>query len=760
MKFEKYLFFTFNLIIVFLINGFNLSAQNIPLFIEGKSEYVINLPKNPSVKCSKAVDELRIFLKEITGIQLPCSDKFFENAKYIVFEENYCSDKQFDINKLNNDGFRIKNNRRNIFITARDGQGLINAVYSFLEKYIGCRYYSADEIYIPKLKNILISNLTEDIQNPKFTFRTIHYFNAYQAEYSALNKLNSTNEDRISMDWGGLWVHSFHKLLSPEKYFSTHPEYFAYKNGRRISDQLCLSNPEVLKIVISSLDGLMKKIPYARYWSVSQMDNENFCECDKCLAIDNEEDSPSGSIINFVNQVAARFPDKVISTLAYKYSRKPPLHLIPSENVNIMLCAVESDRSKPIADNYADGSFYDDLSDWSLITNNIIVWDYVTNFSHYLSPFPNFHVLQPNLKLFSNYGAEMIFEQGNPSQYGEMNELRCYLLSKLIWNPDEDVDSLMNDFLRAYYGKASVYIRRYLDLSNEELIKSEIPLDMYDSPVKHAEGFLSVKNLEKYLDLFEKALEMLKDDSVKTMRVNMAMQSVRYAWLEVSKTLVYKDGWVFQLNPETNAYTVNPKAIEILNTFYSYAQKFGPKLLNEAGFSADEYFIKYMEYINHTIVNHKAVGKKISFSSPYSRRYCANGQYSLIDGIKGCEECMQQWQAWSDGLIDATIDFDTLVLFNSVSVSFLDDYKAWILPPKSIEISISDNGKNFKSIINYQNPNAGKKQSRQIISFNIPFNKSEKGRFFKIKINSIGKLPAWHGANENAWMFVDEIIVK
>ena len=114
-------------------------------------------------------------------------------------------------------------------------------------------------------------------------------------------------------------------------------EYYALRNGKRIPTQLCLTNPDVLKITIDNLRRKMAANPGAVYWSVSQNDNRQYCTCPKCRAIDEREGSPSGSIIDFVNKVADEFPDRMISTLAYEYSRAPK-NLKPG-NTSILCCA-------------------------------------------------------------------------------------------------------------------------------------------------------------------------------------------------------------------------------------------------------------------------------------------------------------------------------------------------------------------------------------------------------------------------------------
>src|SRR5690606_374907 len=112
--------------------------------------------------------------------------------------------------------------------------------------------------------------------------------------------------------------------------------------------QLCLTNPDVLEIVCRNLQAAIDRNPEALYWSVSQNDNVNYCRCDKCAELDKkyaafapEEKMYSthggsgypalgmGSLLSFVNQVADRFPDKIIYTLAYQYSRVPPKGIVP-----------------------------------------------------------------------------------------------------------------------------------------------------------------------------------------------------------------------------------------------------------------------------------------------------------------------------------------------------------------------------------------------------------------------------------------------
>jgi hypothetical protein len=105
--------------------------------------------------------------------------------------------------------------------------------------------------------------------------------------------------------------------------------------------------------------------------------------------------------------------------------------------------------------------------EWSKICKNIYVWDYTTDFSYYISFFPNLHVLRDNMQFFAEHNVKGMFEQGNgqgPS--GEFGELRAYLLAKLMMYPymtEEEYYAHMDEFLAAYYGAGWKNIRSYID---------------------------------------------------------------------------------------------------------------------------------------------------------------------------------------------------------------------------------------------------------------------------------------------------------
>ena len=237
-------------------------------------------------------------------------------------------------------------------------------------------WLSTDFTYYEDLKSINFPKNYSYYFEPPVLTRTVHSKLFYKDSVFA-DKLKVTNE-AFPRYVPSARVHTFHRFLPYEVFYDKNPEYYALRNGKRLPTQLCLTNTDVLKIVKDSVNSFFNKSPNSDVISVSQDDNTQYCQCDKCSKIDNHEGSPAGTMIHFVNAVAESFPNKTISTLAYQYTRKPP-KVKPIENVLITLCSIECNRSVPIELGCKD--FSSDLKGWSQLTDNIRIWDYTTQFT-------------------------------------------------------------------------------------------------------------------------------------------------------------------------------------------------------------------------------------------------------------------------------------------------------------------------------------------------------------------------------------------
>jgi len=748
----------------FLLTGIFISSCNsdINLVTENKTNYKIVIPDQANEIDKKAAEELQKYLYEIskTKIEIIKDTEAKSDLEISIGNTNRLSNSElnYDLNALEEDGFSIKTDGNTIFIFGGNVKGTLYGVYTFLEKFLNVKMYSPEVLDIPQSANISIPQIDlTDISVIKY--RELHKpFSRTSQKYSDWHKVHhpSVREKEY-----GSFVHTFQNLISADKYFEKHPEYFSEINGIRIPDQqLCLSNPELYQELLKNLKDQMSKKPEAKVWDVSQNDNFGSCMCESCSKADSYYQSPAGIMIEFVNKIAREFPEKTISTLAYQYTRKAPINIKPEPNVMVVLCTIECDRSKPIAENQND-LFNRDIKEWSALTDNIKIWDYVVQFSSYTNPFPNFHVLKPNIKLFVDHGVTSLFEQGSGNSWSDMHELKSYVLAKLMWNPDADAEKIINEFILGYYGKASPFIKQYFDLRQQAVENSNDGLIIYGYPRTGINSYLTPKLLGEYSQIFDKAEEAVIDEPEYLSRVRTARVPLEYAILEISKLNLTDELKIFY--PKENGFDLNTKMIEKLDFFVTNANNAGIERLHERGLTPNEYYEQMKKYFNEGMVIHKGYQKDVEILSAIHPNYTANGAATLTDGIIGEANFFFNWLGFEATELEAIVDLGELTQMNSIRTNFLQEVKSWIWLPKSVEYLVSNDGKVFTKIGEVKNKIDEKKDG----IFTEPFTvnvKNISARYVKVKTKSLIHPPKWHlGYNNGAgksFIFVDEIIIK
>ena len=734
--------------------------QKIVLAEHGISRYSIIVPAHATPFEQKAADVLQDYFLQITGAALPIITAEKRKTPYeIILGQNERLDEispAVNYQALKEDGFLIRTDSTRLIITGGNEKGTLYGVYSFLEKYLGCRMYSPKVKIIPKQSRVSIANDINDRQVPKIGFRDTHYRSTWHAEYIEWHKLDH-DPNGARTDWG-MWVHTFNELVPPEIYYDSHPEYFSMVKGKRIPTQLCLANPAVFEITVQNLRKKIAQNPGAKYWSVSQNDNRDFCTCETCKAIDDREGSPSGSIINFVNRVADQFPDKMISTLAYEYGRHAPKTLKPRENVNIMLCSIEAFRHKPITEDTSSAEFVKDVKDWGKISKDIIVWDYVIQFNHLLSPFPNLHVLQPNIQFFAENGVNAMFEQGNREIGGEFAALRSYLISKLLWDPYLDVDSVMNDFLNGYYGAAGKSTRQYIDLMRSELLKGTKPLRIFGSPNEASVTYLTPLLLSKYNGMFDEAERLVADSAQLLERVRIARLPLMYATMEQAKKNYTGEFGLFEkVNGNWEAKT---KMRNMVDEFTDLCKREGVTQVKEWSTSPEEYRSAMYRIFSQGMNEHLAYGKKVILISPDTVAVNSVEQVMLTDGKRGSHDYDNNWVIFSGKNLEAVIDLEKVQKVRKIGSGYYQ-LGFWLrLLPTRVEYYTSVDGKDFKLVDSIKNTLPIDQYGGYLREFNSEFPAVD-ARYVKIIARSMGNTPGWHpGAGRPANMLIDEIVVE
>lgn len=712
-----------------------------PVVKEGKATGRILADQSISAN-KQAVRILNRFLFQISGVELPVVSPSSAPQKGDIVIESLSVEKSEGIEE---DGFRMLARDGRVTIEGGRGLGAVYGVIALLEDYLGVHYYAAHVCDFEKRTTVELPEPINRNENPGFRYRqTQAYSIGADSLYKIWHRLNEPKE----MFAGNYWVHTFDRILPSSKYGESHPEYYSFINGQRrpgSASQWCLSNPEVFEIVAAKVDSIFKANPGRRMISISQNDGNNtYCTCEKCKAVDAEEGSPSGSLIRFLNKLAVRFPDKEFSTLAYLYSVVPPKLTKPLPNVNIMLCDIDCYREVTLTENPSGQSFLKNMEGWSAISNNIFVWDYGINFDNYLSPFPNFHILQPNMQMFRNNHATMHFSQIGGSKGGNFSELRSYVVAKLLWNVNCNVDSVIRSFLKGYYGAAAPFLYQYLKIQEGALLGSRIPLWIYDTPITHKDGMLNTSLIRRYRQLFDAAEKAVAFQPEFLKRVWQERLTIQYSELEIARTS--RIDQVESVKQE-------------LNLFRSRARQLGVTSLNERNNTIEEYCDIYLQRNLPDSRHSFASGAKVSYTLPANKPYDKIADTALTDGLLGGSTFNESWVGWEGKDAEFIIDLGEIKDIETVEADFLHKLGAWILLPKSISCFTSIDNQNF-SLMGKKEIAEDRSPQVKFVPVDITSQPKIKTRYIKVHIETIGLCPSWHyGVGYPAWFFLDEVKV-
>ena len=470
----------------------------------GVTGYRIVISAAASPAEQTAADTLSDYLNRITGAVFPIvTDEEPAVSKELVVgvtERDHVLG--IDRGSMDDDAVRIANVGEMLFFTGGVARGAVYSVYTFLEDYLGCRWFTHELTRVPSSPELNIKLPIDYYYEPPIRLRQTYWmFSTMYPDFCAAHKLHGIMS-YVSEEYGGARfemainsVHTLQNIIRPDM-FDSHPEYFGEdENGvRRTDRQPCLTNPDVLSLVTESALAYCRD--YGAIFSVSQNDGMDFCKCERCSSFNAAHGgADSAALIAFVNAVAEAvdraYPGRMIETLAYQNSQKPPEGMNVAENVVIRLCPISAcvlhDLDDPKCP--ANAAFNRDMAGWAALSDNIYVWDYSTNFQYIFALFPNVNTLQARYRYFRDHNVISVFEHGCGEDIvpGELHELKTYLVLKLLWDPDTDVERHIKEFCAAYYGAAAWDVIDFIDLF-EKKIKGFNPLSMSISHVTCSDG--------------------------------------------------------------------------------------------------------------------------------------------------------------------------------------------------------------------------------------------------------------------------------
>ncbi|WP_231131696.1 DUF4838 domain-containing protein [Flavobacterium hydrophilum] len=647
------------------------------------------------------------------------------------------------------DSFIIKSDEKNIYLIGYNEKTLRYAIYTLLEKW-GFRKYTAKDSFIPKLKEVTFLKNFNKTYKPSFEYRALFYPDCYDEDFRDWHKLDWHIDDF------GLWGHSFYKLVSAKEYFKTNPAFFALYEGERNTESLCMTNDTVVKIVSAKMTEIIKQNPNARFFSISQNDDVVYCECDKCKALNEKHGGPQGSLYYFLNRIAAKFPKTKITTLAYLHTYQAPKNIKIEPNIYTLFCPIEMNRGKAIEESSYSKTFLNILNKWNTTSQHLYLWDYTIEFSNYLSPFPNLHTFSKNYKLYEKNKVKGVFVQGYADIPGDLYELRQYLLAKIIWDTNTDVEAVTNDFLNDFYGDASPFVKKYLDLLTQNQIKNNRYLDIYTNPVESRNTFLSPEAMDQYDELITQAEKVSKNEPVIAKRILKLRLALEYVYFEQAKFYGKESRGMYQKNGDS--FSVKDNLENRLQDFLKNCTDFGIYELSEGGLSPEEYRKQWKYIAQNNVVDHLGENLKYEFKTQPEPEFNLKKENGINDGIKGYKDFNLNWTGWYGQKAEVIINCNNTE-FNSLEFQCLEDQRHWIFLPTKIILKGFRNQK-WEIIEEHKTreltENYNIKQEHYSF-FNISFRIFEK---IKIILIPEQKLPDWRERkNKKPMLMLDEIVL-
>ena len=521
------------------------TARGLVIAEKGHSDYTIVIASDALPSEKHGAEELQMFLEQISGARLPiATDRDPVNGPMILVGQSEKLDTlglRIDFASLGKEGFVIRTAPPHFVLAGGRPRGSLYAVYTFLEDHLGCRWFTQTVSRIPKRERIDLGPIS-DRQVPVFEWRDLNYSSGVDLDWDARNKINGNGN--LGETRGGKlkfkgFSHTFYALMPPSEYFEEHPEYYSLINGERNykRGQLCLTNPDVLRLLSKRVKEWLREDPDSDIISVTQKDGfGGACQCPDCAALDEKEGGPSGTMLTFANKVAdivgEEFPNVSVQTNAYTYTRKPPKTIRGRPNVSVRVASgIQNCLVHPVeSDNFVHTKkFRAELIEWSKIVKFIYVTEYITNFHHYLVPFPNFDALSRNIKFYADNKVRGMCMFGRTQTLGgEMGELRAYVLAKCLWNPRYDARKAMGEFLDGYYGLAAPPIREYLEMLHKKVRDDNTHAFLW---TKVSVSYLAPEIIGRASELFDEAERLVAGDPDLLNRVQVARLGIQYVKL-------------------------------------------------------------------------------------------------------------------------------------------------------------------------------------------------------------------------------------
>jgi len=519
------------------------------------------------------VTDIRRWIKEITGAEVPIlrAPSTEKNTKVFV-GKSFASDFKADLTKLSdNDGYAIRRKDSQVFVFGSRPRATMYGLFAFLEKNSDLIWARPNERFgtvFGQTKDLLLTE-TDCLDIPVFTYRSLgagYPPHAPTGEWQLRNRNNQCG--RLYGPEKDMINSMGHNLATPiADLHKEHPEYFAYypatkerKGVKHGEGSMCISYPglpavwakECMRLIAEKEKQTGGKISV---FHLGPGDNWYCCQCPACMkplklpdGTTLEMKDPdaikdplfrSTQIFMFLNEAMQTWekerPDVQLVVLAYIHLAEPP-KVKPHPKIGIFFAPYPTNNMHfPLLDPRQAPQWRERFETWLQMTDTLGFYEYF-----YSKPSPLAYYAAENLKALlktANHKNALIYsefdnDRDNPDGPGiggnlrgwDLGAMNTWVIARLFWNPNQDVDALYRYYIKRAYREAATQMTEYY-----ELIKTSW-LDPEDKTWDGAHGSLFniydnmilKKKLEtKLFDILARAEDAAKTPNAKRLITRM-----------------------------------------------------------------------------------------------------------------------------------------------------------------------------------------------------------------------------------------------
>lgn len=435
---------------------------------------------------------------------------------------------------LGEDGFAYRVNGQRVVIAGASSRGTLYGVYWLLDRLLGVKWLSDDFTVVPTLDDpqIPVAALNTD-HVPRFRYRQVMDDEAESAVHRQHNLLNGDHRQHDAATPAGVdtWSEYWPYESFGDGYHTMVPDQTLWTGN-----QLKAMEPRTRELAAANLTAAIQ----ARV-AAGHAPAHGFVQQDKLWTPDAASlafaNAHGGSLaaptIDMCNDVLARIrtvvPGARISSQAYEYSFPVPSGIAPSDGVVMTVAAIRANMGQRLLG--PDNAFSrDNITGWAAISDDVVMWHYLTTVRDYLMPYPNWYVALEDIKDLANLPAvQGYLGEGTYKTRGGTNSvMQVWTLARMLWDPTLDPVVVVREFLDGYYGAAADAVEDYYAVLRDAFEASGQQLDILTASNA---GYLTWQAMREADLLMVSAAAAVVGDAARSKHVRLLRLSVDYVIL-------------------------------------------------------------------------------------------------------------------------------------------------------------------------------------------------------------------------------------